>query len=64
MPWVRFTANFDWSPRYGVTIAYKTGETYNVTRACAARALDVGRAERTTKPQETPCPVQEASESA
>ncbi|WP_336800806.1 hypothetical protein [Kaistia sp. MMO-174] len=45
---VRFLADFDWSPaeRGGrVTIAYKAGMTLSVTRACAAEAIAVGKAE-------------------
>lgn len=47
MPWVRFTAPFDFSPaaRGGlVTIAYPEGMERNVTRECAAAAKAAGKA--------------------
>lgn len=49
MAWVRFTADHDWSPRYGVTIAYKEGMTLNVPRACATLAIAAGKAVRLRK---------------
>jgi len=47
MPWVRFIADFDFSPaarRGWVTVAYKAGMTKNVTRECAEKAVAAGRA--------------------
>lgn len=47
MAWVRFTADFDWTPpeRRTVTVAYKAAEKpMNVTRACAAAAKAAGKA--------------------
>lgn len=47
MPWVRFTAPFDFSPaKMGglVTIAYLDGMERNVTRECAAAAKAAGKA--------------------
>ncbi len=44
MPWVRFTRDFDWKPKPAVTVAYRAGTTVNVTRACAAQAIERGRA--------------------
>ena len=41
--WIRFTDNFYWV-QPGFTIAYKTGMHLNVTRACAAEAIDKGKA--------------------
>lgn len=49
MPRVHFTADFDWSPRPGVTIAYKRGHRLLVTTRCAAAAVAAGRAERIRK---------------
>lgn len=45
---VRFIADFDWSPpeRQGrVTVAYKAGMEMRLTRACAAAAIQAGKAE-------------------
>lgn len=50
MTWVRIKETFEWSPRYGVTISYRPG-VYNVTRACAARAIAAEKAVRVAKPK-------------
>lgn len=50
MPWIRFTHDFDWSPRFGVTIAYKQGMRLFVTRAAAAAAKARNAAVASTKP--------------
>jgi hypothetical protein len=50
MPWLHFTADFDWR-QPGFTIAYKAGTTKNVTRDCAAAALAKGKAEPADRPQ-------------
>ena len=52
MPWVRFTAPFDFKPpgRPQVTIAYKPG-VYNVPSACATLAIAAGKAVRLPKPK-------------
>jgi hypothetical protein len=50
MPWVRFTADMDWKPKPAVTIGYKAGMVRLVTRACAAKAFAVGKAEKTERP--------------
>lgn len=47
---IRFTSDFDWSPRYGVTIAYNAGMELNVTTPCAEAALKAGKAERLPTP--------------
>lgn len=47
--WVRFTSDFDWSPRYGVVIAYKDGWTGNVTRRCGEAAVAANKAVRMQK---------------
>lgn len=49
MAWVRFIADHDWTPRYGVTIAYKDGMTLNVPSACATLAIAAGKAVRLRK---------------
>lgn len=50
MPWVRFDADFDWSPRHGSTIAYKKGMVLNVTRRCRDRAIELKRGVAMQKP--------------
>lgn len=44
MPWVRFTAAFDWHAKPNVTIAYRAGQRYLVSQACATAALNDGKA--------------------
>ncbi len=46
MPWVRFLADFDYTPtnRRRVTLAYKAGTRDRVTKGCAAAAIAKGRA--------------------
>lgn len=54
MPWVRFTAAFDWAPpeRNGrFLIAYKPGR-HLVTRACAEAAIAAGKAASCARPRE------------
>lgn len=51
MPWVKFTADFDWKPKPAVTVAYHAGQTKLVTTACARRAKAQGRAEAASKPE-------------
>ncbi len=54
MPWVHFTANFDWSPpefNGHVTTAYKAGAVTMVTTPCAIAALAAGKGEKATKPR-------------
>lgn len=51
--WVRFTADFDFSPaarRGMVTLAYKQGTVANVTRECARLAIAAEKAVRTVNP--------------
>lgn len=43
MAWVRFTEDFYWV-QPGFTIAYKSGMHLNVTRACAAEAIEKSKA--------------------
>lgn len=51
MPWVRFTEDFDWSPKFGVTKAYKAGMTLLVTTRCANKAVEAKRAVKVAKPK-------------
>lgn len=45
MPRVRFTADYDYKPKPGVTIGYKAGWSGLVHGACAERAAALGKAE-------------------
>ena len=51
--WVRFTRNFDFKPSSQVTIAYRAGSAYNVTRSCADAAIKSGAAVKASKPSKT-----------
>lgn len=51
MPWLRFTSDFDWSPRYGVTIAYLKGMELSVTRRCAEAAIAAKKAVKLPTPK-------------
>jgi len=53
MPWVRFTAGFDFKPRRAVTVAYQAGQVKLVTSPCARAAIAAGKAEPATKPEGT-----------
>jgi flavoprotein len=47
MPWVTFTADFDWRPpafKRRVVLAYKSGTTELVKRDCATAAISAGKA--------------------
>lgn len=52
MPRVRFTADMDWRPKQGVTIAYKAGWSGLVTTPCAEAAVAAGKAVPTGKVKE------------
>ncbi|CAN7430967.1 hypothetical protein LJR251_002747 [Rhizobium rhizogenes] len=41
---VRFTADFDYKPTPGITIAYKAGMQLLVKRDCADQAIAAGKA--------------------
>lgn len=63
MPWIRFTADYDFSPvalKGHVTIAYKAGMVKNVTTECATLAVGADKAERMEKSAKDadPLPVQ------
>lgn len=49
--WVRFTADFNFRPNAGTTIAYKAGMVQNVTRRCALEATLKGKAVRLKTPR-------------
>lgn len=49
MPWVRFTADFDFKPKAAVTVAYKAGDEKMVTTPCAAAAVARGKGEIVNK---------------
>ncbi len=51
MPWVRFTADFDFKPKRAVTVAYRQGMVKMVPTPCATAAIAAGKAEATTKPE-------------
>lgn len=44
MPWVRFTADFDFKPKPQVTLAFRAGQEKNVTTPCAEAAIAKGKA--------------------
>lgn len=58
MPWARFTADFDWSPRHGVTIAYRAGMMLNVTRRCRDGAVKAKKAVALVKASRNAPPVE------
>lgn len=49
MPWVRFTANFDYHVRRNVNISYRAGCEYLVKAACAGEAIARGKAVATVR---------------
>ncbi len=49
MPWVLFTAPFDFHVRHNVTISYKRGNSYLVKQRCADEALKAGKAVETQR---------------
>lgn len=51
MPWLKFTAPFNWQVRPTVTIHYKAGRTYLVTRRCASEAMKARKAQPTERPK-------------
>lgn len=50
MPWVEFTEAFRWTPHPHKTTRFAPGDVFNVTRACAAAALEAGAAKRRRTP--------------
>ena len=63
MAWVRFLADYDHKPKPSVTIAYKAGAVMNVTRTCAARAVERGSAVPVRKSSKNAAPVEDAGQS-
>ncbi len=53
MAWVRFTQDFDFRVRQGVTKAYKAGMKLSVTARCAQQAIALKRAERIKTPSKS-----------
>lgn len=53
MPWVRFTANFDWKPTLKVMYAYRAGSVHLVHSRCAEQAIRAGKAEPCERPERT-----------
>ncbi len=49
--WIHFTADMDWKPTAGVTVAYKAGWTGNVPRAAADKAVAAGKGVRLKAPR-------------
>lgn len=58
MPWVRFTADFDFKPMPAVTYGYRAGHVGNVTTPCATAAVAAGKAVRMKKPSKQAQPVE------
>lgn len=56
MPWLKFTADFDWRPQIGTVLAYKAGTVALVTTPCADAAKAAGNAEPAAKPKDAPEP--------
>lgn len=52
MAWVKFDRDHVWTPnrRRGLSLSYRAGCSYNMTRAGAKDALDKGAAKRTVSP--------------
>lgn len=53
MAWVRFTQDYDFRVRQGVTRAYKAGMQLSVTARCAREAIALNRAERMKTPSKS-----------
>ena len=49
MPWVLFTAPFDFHVKPNVTISYRPGGTYLVKQRCADEAIKAGKAVATQR---------------
>jgi hypothetical protein len=50
MPWIRFTANYDWQPSPKVMVAYKAGTVHLVKGEVARAAIAAGKAEAAERP--------------
>jgi len=64
MVWFKFTEDFNFTPKDKpqVTIAYKAGDEFNVTRECAAKAKTLGRGDIVRKLKPGPKPAEEKAE--
>lgn len=51
MPWVRFTADYDWRINSRALIAYRAGKTCLVTQVCAREAIEKGKAVAVERPK-------------
>lgn len=54
---IRFLVDWDWKPSPMATIAYRAGQSYYVTLACAEKALAQGKAEPVTGPDAPPAGI-------
>jgi hypothetical protein len=54
MPWVKFTANFDWKKAPRVVTAYKAGMVQLVSQSCRDAAVNAGVAADTERPAGSP----------
>lgn len=52
MPWIHFTADFDFRPSRRLTLAYREGTTQLVPTAAALAAEAAGAGRRVSKPEE------------
>lgn len=50
MPWIRFTADFDFRPSRRLTLAYRAGMTLLVPTAAAEAAEAAGAGRRVARP--------------
>lgn len=53
MAWVRFTQDYDFRVRHGITRAYKAGMMLSVPARCAREAIELKRAERVKTPSKS-----------
>ncbi len=51
MPWVEFSADFDFRPTRRVALSYKAGSTLLVTTPAAEAAVAAGKGRRVPKPK-------------
>jgi hypothetical protein len=54
MPWVRFTANYDWKKTPRVVTAYKAGMVQLVSQACRDAAVAASAAVEIERPDGAP----------
>lgn len=56
--WVKFHSDMDWSPRPGVTIAYRAGWSGNVPTPVGEAAVKAGKAVRLRKARKDAVPIE------